>query len=157
MAHVTLIRCRMTDWLQRNLSERFSLPPLAVEWLLSLFNVIQVFDDATDGDKIDPNQLRAAIYDSLAGFYLNPFFRENAGVLVPLLAVNILKWNGANQAERDGAADAMSFSWRAGYYDVVLMVVNICHGPRAAEDNARAVMSLYGEKYADYLAEFNHA
>lgn len=148
----------MADWLSRNLSETFALPQPAVDWLLSLFNIIQVFDDVADGDHVQRADLDRAIYDSLAGFYSNPFFATNAGALVPLLAVNILKWQASDRAEREGNASAVSFVWRAGYYDVVLMVVNLCHGPTVAKDNAHLVMSLYGESLDDYMKEFqSHA
>ncbi len=147
----------MSDWLARNLSETFALPQPAAEWLLSLWNIVQVFDDVADGDPVDPQALRRAIYDSLAGFYQNPFFAANAGALVPILAVNVLKWQGANEAERSGKAGPVSFTWRAGYYDVVLMVVSLCHGPQVAEQNAHLVMALYGESYDEYLTEFHHA
>lgn len=147
----------MADWLKRNLTEAFSLPQPAVDWLLSLFNVIQVFDDAADGDPIDRDALDRAIYDSLAGFYQNPFFVANASALVPLMAVNILKWQASDRVERDCKPTAMSYAWRAGYYDIVLAVVSICHGHQAAAHNAHLVMALYGESLTDYLAEFEHA
>jgi hypothetical protein len=47
--------------------------------------------------------------------------------------------------------------WRAAFYDVVLMVVALCHGPDKALEMAHDVMGLYGEKYADYLKEFDYA
>lgn len=147
----------MADWLYRNLTDVFQLPKPAADWLLSLWNVIQVFDDAADGDTIDRNALDRALYDSLAGFYQNPFFVANAAHLVPLMAVNILKWQASDRAERDGKPTAMSYAWRAGYYDVVLAVVSLCHGHEAAAKNAHLVMALYGESLTDYLAEFNHA
>lgn len=147
----------MADWLSRNLTEVFQLPEAATEWLLSLFNVIQVFDDVADGDAVSRADLDRALYDALAGWYSNPFFASNAGNLVPLLAVNILKWQASDRVEREGKAGPVSFTWRAGYYDVVLMVVQICHGRQFATENAHLVMALYGESFDEYLAEFNHA
>jgi hypothetical protein len=47
--------------------------------------------------------------------------------------------------------------WRAGYYDLVLLVIQICHGYEKALLAAPSVMSLYGETLADYLGEFEHA
>lgn len=73
------------------------------------------------------------------------------------MAVNILKWQASDRAEREGHADAMSFVWRAGFYDIVLMVVQLCHGRQVAQSCAHHVMGLYGEKLDDYLKEFNHA
>ncbi len=147
----------MADWLKRNLEEVFSLPQPATDWLLSLWNIFQVFDDAADGDPIDRADLDACIWDSLAGFYQNPFFAQYAAHLVPLIGVCILKWQASDRVERDGAHNAMSYAWRAGYYDIVLAVVALCHGHHIAKENAHLVMSLYGETFDDYLAEFNHA
>jgi hypothetical protein len=59
--------------------------------------------------------------------------------------------------ERAGNADAKSYMWRAGYYDLVLLVIQICHGYEKALLAAPSVMSLYGETLADYLGEFEHA
>ena len=147
----------MADWLQRNLTEVFQLPQPATDWLLSLWNVIQVFDDVADGDDVDRQSLDRAIYDSLVGFYQNPFFVANAPYLVPLMAVAIMKWQASDKAERDGKPTAMSYAWRAGFYDIVLAVVALCHGQHVATQSAHMVMSLYGESLEDYLAEFNHA
>jgi hypothetical protein len=69
----------------------------------------------------------------------------------------ILKWQASDQAERAGRADARSFMWRAGFYDVVLMAVALCHGSGHATNVASDVMAIYGEKLEDYLKEFNHA
>lgn len=147
----------MADWLYRNLTDVFQLPKPAVDWLLSLWNVIQVFDDAADGDPIDREALDRALYDSLAGFYQNQFFASNAAHIVPLMAVNILKWQASDRVEREGKPTAMSYAWRAGYYDIVLAVVSLCHGHAIAAKNAHLVMALYGESLTDYLAEFDHA
>lgn len=147
----------MADWLQRNLTEVFQLPEPAVSWLLSLFNIFQVFDDAADADPISRSELDDAIWDSLAGFYQNQFFMAYSAHLVPLMAVCILKWQASDRVEREGAHNAMSYAWRAGYYDIVLAVVQLCHGQKVARENAHLVMNLYGETYADYMAEFNHA
>jgi hypothetical protein len=69
----------------------------------------------------------------------------------------ILKWQASDQAERAGKADAKSFVWRAGYYDVVLMTVALCHGTQRATEAASQVMELYGETLEDYIKEFSHA
>lgn len=144
-------------WLQRNLTEVLSLPEPAVEWLLSVWNCFQVFDDAADGDPIDRQELNDALWQSMVGFYQNPFFVANAPHLVPVMAVCILKWQASDHAERKHKPSAMSYAWRAGFYDLVLSVVCLCHGQRVARDNAHLVMELYGETYEDYLAEFKHA
>jgi hypothetical protein len=47
--------------------------------------------------------------------------------------------------------------WRAGYYDIILTVVQLCHGQEVAKESAHLIMRMYGEKYEDYLEEFSNA
>lgn len=145
------------DWLKENLEKVFALPAPAVEWLLMLWNAIQVFDDVADGDPVKREDLNATIWNTLVGMSQNTFWQSNANNLVPIVASMILKWQASDQAERAGQADARSFVWRAGYYDVVLMAVALCHGTQYATKAAQQVMALYGEKLEDYMKEFGHA
>ena len=142
------------DWLKENLQGFFALPASAVDWLMMLYNAIQVFDDVADGDPVSREDLNATIWNTLVGMNQNSFWQVNSQTLTPIVAGMILKWQGSDQAERAGKADARSFVWRAGYYDVVLMVVALCHGTQFATENAEKVMHLYGEKLEEYLGEF---
>lgn len=145
------------DWLKENLQRVFALPAPAVEWLLMLWNAIQVFDDVADGDPVEREDLNATIWNTLVGMNQNTFWQANSHTLAPVVASMILKWQASDQAERAGKADARSFVWRAGYYDVVLMVVAVCHGTQRAIESAQQVMELYGETLEDYMKEFSHA
>lgn len=143
--------------LHANLKNVLSLPDPACEWLIMLWGAIQLFDDVADGDPIDREDLNAVIWNTLIGMNQNSFWITNSITLAPVIATMVLKWQGSDKAERSGKADARSYVWRAGYYDVVMMVVALCHGTKYATDNAHLVMSLYGEKLEDYLREFNNA
>lgn len=145
------------DWLKENLQRVFALPAPAVEWLLMLWNAIQVFDDVADGDPVEREDLNATIWNTLVGMNQNTFWQANSQTLAPVVASMILKWQASDQAERAGKADARSFVWRAGYYDVVLMVLVLCHGTQRATESAQQVMELYGETLEDYMKEFSHA
>lgn len=145
------------DWLKENLQRVFALPAPAVEWLLMLWNAIQVFDDVADGDPVEREDLNATIWNTLVGMSQNTFWQANSQTLAPVVASMILKWQASDQAERAGKADARSFVWRAGYYDVVLMAVALCHGTQRATQSAQQVMELYGETLEDYMKEFSHA
>ena len=147
----------MTDWLRLNLQRVLALPAPAIDWLLMLFEAIQVFDDVADGDPVEREDLNAVIWNTLVGMNQNIFWIANSHSLAPVVATMILKWQASDQAERDGKADAKSFVWRAGYYDVVLMTVALCHGTQQATDKAQQVMELYGETFEDYMKEFDHA
>jgi len=147
----------MTDGLRENLLKVFMLPKPAVEWLIMVYDAIQVFDDVADGDPVDRKDLNATIWNTLVGMQQNAFFIANSHHLTPLLATNILKWQASDTAERNKEADAKSFMWRAGYYDLVLMAISIVHGAGFATANAHFVMALYGEKFEDYIKEFGNA
>jgi hypothetical protein len=124
---------------------------------MSLWNAIQVFDDMADGDFPDRENLFACIADTLCVMPANPFFRANQDTLTPLVAVALLKWRASDDAEHNGTPSETSFVWRAGFYDIVLAVVQIVHGLDVAKDAAQHVMRLYGESYAKYQEEFTHA
>ena len=54
-------------WLRRNFVEVLDLPEDAVEWLIALWQVVQLFDDIVDGDKIDRDEADMAIWNALVG------------------------------------------------------------------------------------------
>jgi len=137
--------------------QALSFPESAISWLLMMYEAIQVFDDYADGDKVDREELNSLIWNTLVAIPQNPFYLANSQALYPLIATSILKWQASDTIERKKKADAKSFIWRAGYYDLVLMVGTLCHGYGWGKDNAHIILNLYGEKLDDYLKEFNHA
>ena len=126
--------------------DRLGLPDTAKAWLLDLWRVIQVLDDAMDGDKAAPDDVSRAVWAIFVAMPLNDFSRANAGILQPILALQVLKWEAANAVERGGDACEVSYVWRAGFYEVVLMACHIC-GIKAGSE----CLKMYGETYADYL------
>jgi hypothetical protein len=122
-----------------------------------MWDAIQFLDDVADGDTVSRSAQDRAFNQLLVAMPANPFFAANAGALLPVVAVQLLKWQASDMVERAGNADAKSYMWRAGYYDLVLLVIQICHGYEKALLAAPSVMSLYGETLADYLGEFEHA
>jgi len=143
--------------LEYQLREALELPAPAREWLLLVWRSIQAFDDFADGDEVPRAELDALIWNTLVALPCHPFFLAHAHALGGALSTMILKWQASDFVERDGYADAKSFVWRAGYYDVVLVVLNLCYGPTVAKSKAHLVMHLYGETLDDYLKEFEHA
>lgn len=145
------------NWMRRNLEEVFSLPAPAVDWLMALFDVIQVFDDVADGDAVDRPDLNKAILDSLVRMPANQFYLTYPAALSSALQTMILKWQASDRLEREGNAGPKAYMWRAGFYDVVLLVVSLCHGPEATQEAAHLVLELYGESLEDYMKEFENA
>lgn len=136
-----------------NCLEQLNLPPSAVAFLLDLFRIIQAWDDFVDGDDMPRCEKDAAIYASFA-LPANPFYAQNMPILLPLIANQVLKWKAADSAEREGGNLHLAYGWRAGFYDVVLSVVSLVHGPIKAMELASAVMAMYGETFEDYAKEF---
>lgn len=138
--------------LELNFREALELPGNAIEYLLDVWHFIQVMDDAADGDMITSPDLDRAIDIGLCKMALNSFYDAHKVALFPALTMMILKWRASDVVERAGAADARSYMWRAGYYDVVMMVVYLVHGNDG--DKMIKALSLYGEAFEDYMQEF---
>lgn len=126
------------------------LPADAQEWLMDVWGVCQLIDDAADGDEIGPARAYEAAWSVFVRLHTNTFWDRAKAVLLPVLALQVLKWRASDEAERDGAADERSFVWRAGFYDLVLSVCQLCGIPNAG----RAVLAMYGETFEDYRGEF---
>lgn len=137
-------------------TQQLELSPAAVDWLLMLFEATQLFDDVADRDFIERNSLDSVLWSTLVAMPANPFYQSNQTELGALLANFILKWQASDAAEKCKKHNEVSFVWRAGYYDVVLGAVRLCHGPSYAHDKALEVMQMYGETYEDYIKEFGH-
>jgi hypothetical protein len=148
---------RITDTLRLQLTQGLALPADAVAWLLDLWNCIQTLDDYADGYYVDRPALDALIWRALVGMPSNAWFLAHASSLLPAIAQMVLKWQASDKVEQDGNADARSFVWRAGYYEVVLMSVLLAHGQEVAQKTAHVVLGLYGEQLNDYLSEFKKA
>ncbi len=133
-----------------------NLPPAAVKFLCDLYLVLQAWDDFVDGDEMPRAEKDRAIYASLT-LPANPFYAQNLAILLPLISNLVLKWKAADTAEREGGNLHMAYSWRAGFFDVVLQVVCLVHGPDETMQKAHHVMDLYGESFESYAREFSNA
>lgn len=140
--------------LEIHFRQALNLPPSATAWLLGLWDAIQILDDVADGDEITRDDLNRGIFQMLVAMPANPFFAANSSALLSSVTSMILKWQASDAAERCGTANEVSYVWRAGYYDVILMVVHLCHGYDRAVELAPVVMSLYGETFDEYSKEF---
>ena len=137
---------------ESNLKSHFDtigLPPVVQSWLLDLWSVTQVLDDAMDGDKASASDVSRATWAVFQTMPMNEFFREYAAVLQPILWMQLLKWEAANTVEGLGLANEKSYVWRAGFYDVVLMCCHLC----GIKNAGHGVMEMYGETFAEYMAD----
>ena len=133
------------------------LSDLAISWLLIVWDMIQVFDDIADNDEVTRANLDKLIINSFFNYSTHSYFTNNMTMLAPVVLNCVYKWKSSDIAERSATHNEVSFVWRAGYYDLVLAALSIDKGQEYALENCHFVMAMYGEKYQDYLAEFNHA
>lgn len=141
-----------TTTLRVNFRDGLGLSEDATDWLLGLWRLIQTFDDIVDGEDVPTDDLYQMVYDALAGLPSNDFYLRHQAWLVPAMAQAAMKWMASDRAERAHMADARSYMWRAGFYDVVMLAVSLEHGPMS--ENTWAALSLYGETLAEYLKEY---
>lgn len=143
-------------WLKRNF-EQLGLSGGAIEWLLMLWQAMQMIDDVVDGVAVARDDGIMAGFNMLCAMPGHPFFQRNSSMLLPVMALQYAKWKASDDSERAGERNAMSFVWRAGYYDVVMLCVQIEHGTSEAMNIGQSVMALYGEMFDDYVKEAVHA
>lgn len=120
---------------------------------MDVWHVIQVLDDAMDGDRAEPAEVSRAAWAIFATIPANPFYQQYLAALTAVLVLALRKWQGANEMEAAGEADERTFCARAGFYDLVLFCCHLCG---IADADAKCIR-LYGETYADYIAEWRAA
>ncbi len=131
--------------------ESLELSPEANSFALDIFALAQVFDDIQDGDSVKSYEFERAIRAAFITLPVNPIYQRHQSLFAPVLMLCIEKWKAANEAEKTGAHDARSFMWRAGLYDVFALLCLI-EGKSAID-----ALRLYGEKFEDYMKEFQNA
>jgi len=142
--------------LRRNF-ERLGLSDDCAEWLLMLWHAMQFVDDVMDSDQPSREATVSAGWNMLCAMPGHSFFKRNQDMLLPVMAVQFAKWKASDDSERAGQHGPVSFVWRAGYYDVVMLCVQIEHGTQTALEIGQGVMAMYGEQLDDYMKEMNNA
>lgn len=136
------------DQIQQHLIN-LGLPESPRLWLVELWNLTQVLDDAMDGDRADPAAVSRATWAVFQNMPLNDFYRHYVAILQPVLVLQLLKWEACNKIEADKGHNALTYAWRAGFYEVVLMVCHLC----GLDGKGPEVAAMYGETLDAYLGE----
>ena len=137
--------------------EQFGLPLEARIFLLKVWECIQFLDDVKDGDPVE--NPAGAIYTLIVGLPCDEFLATHRAVLGGALATAYHKWQVANVIEdaRDETQLDKTYMWRAGYYDLVLLVAALTLPRETVETIGPQVLALYGETMTDYRKEMTHA
>ena len=119
-----------------------------IDMLCDLWDVMQAWDDAEDGEIADHSD---AYRKAMINLPNNPLYFS---CQIPLLVSQAYyDWQAANQFERKGIELHKAYMLRAGWYRIVISVVHFIHGTIEAERLAPVVWSIYGETFEDYKRE----
>lgn len=115
----------------------------ARRFLEDLFTSLEFLDDAIDGDAGDGPAPLGIVETIFHDIPANRFFRENCGVLLPVMRAAISDWRTATEIEirsRRFSTDvpdveALRSAWflRASYLDLAAVVVDLVSGPVARD------------------------
>lgn len=139
------------------LGEIFQGNQQAVLFLQDIYFISHVWDDLVDGDRpVSRETMSAAFEKALIGVNLNPWFRENAATLLPVMLNSTLLWHAANDLERDGSPHALEVAHviRCAPGDLALMAAAIIGGTAHAKKHAAELrMLMQQDSLSDYLKD----
>ena len=133
----------------------------AVSFLKDIYFICHVWDDLVDGDQpVSAAVVSAAFETAMIGMNMNPFFRRNVALLLPVMLNSSLLWHGANDLEADASPHALQVAHviRCAPGDLALMCAAILGGTDHAKRHAAELrMLMQQDSLEDYLADFEGA
>ena len=135
---------KILEWCAENVA--------AAHFCLQAWDAAQRWDDAHDTGKNDNAVLAWLAF----GKETDPFFKDHADLLRPVLMSVYLDWQAANTMEAAPTVDRMNKSYmlRAGIYRLFLVCAYLCGGHDHAVSVAADVYDFYGETLGGHQAEF---
>lgn len=139
------------------LAEIFLGNEQAVAFMRDIHYISHVWDDLVDRDReVTPDRVSIAFEKSLFGINMNPFFRDNSALLLPVMINSALLWHAANDLEADGGAHAMQVAHviRCAPGDIALMCASAIGGMEHAKKHAAELrMLMQQDSLEDYLSD----
>jgi hypothetical protein len=137
----------------------------AIEFCITLVEVLHIWDDLIDKDKpVSPEKINQAFWKALVELPRNPFYAAHAHDLIPCLMTAIQNWHAANlmEATESEADKGIAFILRSSYADIVIQAAYLiggCAWARVVTPKIRR--EFHREGYAGYRAnlakQFNDA
>lgn len=146
----------VNNWiLERNkkLLEWFSGDVDAVEFLLLISDITEVWDDLIDGDKpLTPDQIHTAFLKALFELPTNPFFRKHQSYLMPVMLQAANSWILANTFEKgDNNQRALAYTLRNMDIQVAEAIVYLTGGWRKLREVSAEIWTFFGADQDDIL------
>ncbi|MBX3653187.1 MAG: hypothetical protein KF686_03315 [Ramlibacter sp.] len=139
------------------LGEIFLMNQQAVLFMEDMHFISHVWDDLVDGDKpVSREAVSAAFEKAMISVNMNPWFRQNAALLLPVMLNSSLLWHAANDLEADGSPHALQVAHviRCAPGDLALMCAAIIGGTSHAKKHAAELrMMMQQDSLEDYLRD----
>lgn len=131
-----------------DLTEFFPDHPEAADLLMLIWDIIQSWDDAYDGDPADHHD---GYKKSLIQLPHNPLY-TTCGVPF-LMSQCYYDWMTANRFEENMESLHKAYMLRAGYFRIIISVMHMLRGPEVTVQEAPVIWRMYIEDWDDYVVE----
>ncbi len=117
----------------------------AVAFVLSFFDMCEVFDDLIDKDKpVTDEDIIRTLFTSLVDIPMNPFFAKYRNELVPVIITGINAWLDANKLEKGSDNDKVfAYVLRDWYAELVSFVIYLTRGRHYLRDVSMDVRTFF--------------
>jgi hypothetical protein len=132
----------------------------ALSFCISIWRVIQTWDDLVDGDEtVSADDINDAFRITLVDIPCNPFYRANYTVLTPLLLQSFLNWRVATKMERSGDKHQISLAYglRSGVLSLFVACAYLVGGDTLAKMVETDIHLLEAQTIDDYMEEHENA
>lgn len=141
----------MTDDRKAQLLEWFGGDREALQFLLDISQVTELWDDIIDRDTITATQVNAAFWRALVTLPTNPFFQRNMAYLMPLIIQSINSWHDANElAEGTYNERAVAYTIRNMDIQIAQAIVYITQGYDRMREVSPAMWRLFAAEQDDF-------
>lgn len=131
-----------------DLMELFPDHPYAADLLMLIWDVIQAWDDAYDGDPADHHD---GYTKAVIKLPCHPLY--NTCSVSFLLSQCYYDWMTANRLEESMEDLHKAYMLRAGYFRIIISVMHILMGPDVTLDQAPVIWRMYIEDWHEYIQE----
>jgi len=119
----------------------------AVQFLLTIGSVAEVWDDLVDKDKeVTESEINQTFFSLLVELPLNPFFDKYKFRLIPLMVTGINTWQDSNILSKGSDNDkAMAYVLRDWYVELVMFVMYLLHGYEAMREASMDIRRFFSQ------------
>lgn len=125
----------------------------ALEFMLKISDITELWDDLIDGDKeLAVDRINRVFYMALVEFPCNPFYTEHRHYLTPLIIQAINSWQDANVLEHgDRNERALAYTLRNIDIQLVQAIVFITQGYDRMRELSPQIWKVFAAEQDDIL------